>query len=399
MKNMILKYKKMFGGLLLIVLAFSSCGQEESIGLQPQDSVAPGPVTNVIYTPTPGGAVFSYTLPADEDLLCVKAVYYRKDGVRSEAKASIYANYLEIEGFGDTSPREVKLIAVDLSRNESEAVTLTIVPLEPNILAIGESLVLKADFGGIRATWDNPNRQEISIRIMEQKEDGELIPFEAYYSSRENGEMTIRGLDTIPLNLVVLVQDKWENQSPSQSYTLTPLFEKMFEKSLFRYLDLPGDGPHNGGAAEIAHIWNDLHGGDIYGTSIGKMPQSVTFDMGVLGYINRIRLYQRTGYYIWAEGNLKNFEVYGAKELDMSGSWDSWTLLTECTSVKPSGLSGLGQHTEEDREIAENGEDFYNSSSNLSVRYIRIKVLKTWAGGTNFQISEMEFFGDDRPEH
>ncbi|MDR0845133.1 MAG: DUF4959 domain-containing protein, partial [Tannerella sp.] len=111
MKNIIIT-------IMFFALVLSSC-KEETIGLQPQDSVPPGPVSDVTYKATPGGVILKYRLPADEDLLYVKAVYSRKEGVLSEVKATLYTDSLVIEGFGDALPTEVTLIAVDRSDNES----------------------------------------------------------------------------------------------------------------------------------------------------------------------------------------------------------------------------------------------------------------------------------------
>jgi hypothetical protein len=326
--------------------------------------------------------------------LYVKAVYYRKEGVPSEARASIYTDSLMIEGFGDTQPREVHLIAVDRSRNESEVVTKTITPLEPDIFPIWESLNVIADFGGIHAYWDNPNKKEISIVIMEKDHNDELIPVEIYYTSAAKGDAATYGMDTIPREFHVFVQDRWENQTQTKLFSLTPRYEVMFDKSLFQGYQLPGE-EHNS-STPISNIWNDKKGGDIYDSKPGPWPQSVTFDMGVTGSISRVKLYQRTGFYIWKEGNPKKFEIWGATQLDLTGNWDKWTLLMKCESVKPSGLPGLGEFTDEDRFVAEEGENFFNSPTNPAVRYIRVKVLRTWAGGDNYQISEMEFFGDNR---
>ena len=106
-------------------------------------------------------AIITYTLPQDEDLLYVKAVYSLKEGVMSESRSSVYSDTLKVEGFGDTREREVKLIAVDRSKNESPEVVTKINPLEPPIAKIGETLDLIADFGGVQATWENPDRAEI----------------------------------------------------------------------------------------------------------------------------------------------------------------------------------------------------------------------------------------------
>lgn len=99
--------------------------------------------------------------------------------------------------------------------------------------------------------------------------------------------------------------------------------------------------------------------------------------------------------YTFAEGNLRKFKIYGCRDLDGSGSWDSWTLLMDCESIKPSGLP-LGQNSNDDINVAANGEDFFNSPSNPAVRYIRILVNQTWEGGDNFQITEFKIFGDNR---
>lgn len=52
--------------------------------------------------------------------------------------------------------------------------------------------------------------------------------------------------------------------------------------------------------------------------------------------------------------------------------------------------------SDEDVAVATNGEDFAFPSSNPKIRYIRIKVTQTWAGGDNFQIMELDIFGDNR---
>ena len=76
---------------MLIILGFIAFAcNEEPIGQQPIDNVPPGPISNVKVENTPGGAILTYSLPQDEDLLYVKAVYSLKDGVMSEARSSLY---------------------------------------------------------------------------------------------------------------------------------------------------------------------------------------------------------------------------------------------------------------------------------------------------------------------
>jgi hypothetical protein len=159
---------------------------------------------------------------------------------------------------------------------------------------------------------------------------------------------------------------------------------------------MPGDASPVPGWP-LSRVWDGIMGQDqgLSTTPGTGWPHSITIDMGVLGKISRIRLYHRMGPYAFAEGNPRIFEIWGCQQLDPSGSWDSWTKLMDCESIKPSGLP-IGQNSNEDIAVARDGEDFINSPQNPKVRYIRFRILRTWAGGDNFQICEVQVFGDDR---
>lgn len=383
---------------MIAVGVWNACGEEEPIGQQPVDQVPPKPVTDVKVQNVAGGAILTYMLPDDEDLLYVKAVYER-NGETCESRTSLYKDSLKVEGYGDTQTYNVKVIAVDRSRNESSPVSVTIQPLEPEVTMIGESLMLQADFGGVTASWDNVNREEISVIILQENDSlMEYVPLETFYSSVIEGTGSVRGMDTIPGKFGAYVQDHWGNRSEVKYYELTPIFETLFDRLRFRDASLPGDGPHYGGGWSLPNAWDGVWGVDQGYSSqggTGVWPQSVTIDMGVLGQISRVRIHQRMGNYTWTEGNLRLFEVWGCETLDPTGSWDSWTKLMDCESMKPSGLP-LGENTNEDVDMARDGEDFLCSPQNPKVRYIRVKVLRTWAGGDNFQLTEIEVFGDNR---
>ena len=384
--------------LMVVTIVLWAC-DEEPVGQQPTDNVAPGLISNVEVENISGGAILTYSVPEDEDLLYVKAVYSRKEGQYSESKASVYSDTLKIEGFGDTNEHLVDLIAVDRSRNESDPVSIKIKPLEPAVNVIGETLTMIEDFGGISASWYNENNAEISIVIQERDTVlDEIIPLETYYSKSEGGKFAIYGLDTIAKTVEVYVQDRWENRSPIKKFTITPLYETQLEKSQFAALDLPGDGPHHGDWV-ISNIWNGTPDPNGYSSLGGQgiWPQSITIDLGVLAKLSRVKVYQRKEDpgYIYAEGNLRKFEIWGSETIDFSGSYDSWIKLGDFESIKPSGLP-FGQVSDEDVAVATNGEDFAFPSSNPKIRYIRIKVTQTWAGGDNFQIMELDIFGDNR---
>jgi hypothetical protein len=166
-------------------------------------------VSDVKIENTAGGAKLTYTLPDDEDLLYVKAVYLR-NGEVCESRTSLYKDTLKVEGFGDIQPREVKIMAVDRSRNESTPVSVTVEPLEPPVITIGKSLSLETNFGGIDLMWENNNRAEVSVVILQESDSlMEYIPLETFYSSVVDGKGTVRGMDTIPYKFGVYVQDHW----------------------------------------------------------------------------------------------------------------------------------------------------------------------------------------------
>ncbi len=80
---------------------------------------APQPITNPIIKNLPGGAVVSYDLPQDKQMLYAKALYEIRPGIVREAKSTYYSNSLPLEGFGSEGDYDVKLISVGRNNNES----------------------------------------------------------------------------------------------------------------------------------------------------------------------------------------------------------------------------------------------------------------------------------------
>jgi hypothetical protein len=387
--------------LIFFVAVFMQACTEEPIGQQPMDSVAPGEVVLETVRNVAGGAVVYYTLPADEDLLYVKAIYTLNDGKEREARASVYMDSIEIKGFGDTQSRQIQLIAVDRSKNESKSVPVTIQPLTPDVISIGETLILKEDFGGIHAYWDNPTRANISVAVLTKDKNDDYVPLEIFYSSMANGDAAVRGLDTIPIEVITYVQDRWGNKSETKNYTLTPIFETMFDREKHRRIRLDNDTPEFPGYGVDKIFDGNKNGDPCYSSpeGSGTWPHWLSFDLGIVGKISRVRIYQRTGgdnSWIFYVGNMREFEVWGCIDPPaQSGAWSSWTLLANCVSIKPSGLP-QGTNTDEDIARARDGEDFIIPIDAPPVRYLRILCKRTWADGVNFQLGEIEVFGDNR---
>ena len=383
---------------MLIVLGFIAFAcKKDPVGQQPIDSVPPGPISNVKVVNTSGGAIFTYSLPQDEDLLYVKAVYSLKDGVSSETRSSLYKDTLRVEGFGDTLERQVKLIAVDRSRNESPAVVLTIKPLVSAVNTIGTTLKLIEDFGGVCLFWKNPTKAEVSVVMLMEDKNKEFVPIKTFYSSMADGGGAQHGLDTIPRKFGVYVQDRWGNRSDIKYLTLTPLYETKFDRLKFLPVLLPTDAPDSYNF-QFENFWNGitLEWGGIHSPAgMGFWPASFTMDMGITAKISRIKIWQFPDYGLFAHGNMKKFEIWGCTTLNPTGNWAGWTKLMNCISIKPSGLP-LGTISNEDKALCIAGEEWTNSPANPKVRYIRIRCTESWAGGDFMCATEIQIFGDNR---
>jgi hypothetical protein len=386
--------------LSCFLLSFVSC-TEEPIGRQPVDSDVPDPVSDITWYPIPGGAIFHYNLPDNEDLLYVKALYSRDEGVESESIASIYADSLVIEGFGDTLQKEILLYAVDRSGNLSSPEVRKITPLKPSIYQIGDSLELSPDFGGIRATWINESGNEFAIVVLRKDSvSGEYKSFEQTYSTVRDGILLIgnNAMEPVPGDYAIYAQDRWGHTTETKYYTLTPIFLAEFDKQLFRGVSLPNDAIIMS-SYPISRLWDNVRsnssivavqGGDMI------MPKSVTLDMGVLGNIYRIQFLWRVDpNWEWRGGSPHYMKVYGCAELDPTGDWNSWTEIYDYVSIKPSGLP-RGENTAEDLERFNAGELFDIDINLPKMRYLRIRVFETWGLNDAWQISEITVYGDNR---
>lgn len=373
-----------------------ACSEEERPHIS-LDSIPPQPVSEVEIKNIPGGAILKFQLPDDEDLLYVKALYDRKgDGQLIEARGTMYSDTLTIKGFGTSNPQNVRLIAVDRSENESTPVDVTINPLEPPVISIGKSLRLVEDFGGVHAYWDNQNRAEISVIILKEDHNKEFSPIDVFYSTMVEGDGASRGMDTIPSNFKAYVQDRWENRSEIIEASLTPLFETQFDRMKFQPLFVAGDEPSAWGWVLQNLFDGNQNSGFHTANGSGRWPQSATIDMGQVGKISRVKVWQRDeNRWLYQHGNVKRFEVWGSKTNKNMDNWDNWTKLMECTSIKPSDLP-MGQYSGEDAEWARAGEEFLCSPEMPEVRYLRIKFLETWSGGDFVHIMELEVYGDNR---
>ena len=136
--------------LLFIFTTIISCSESENI-----DTTPPGILSNISVTPTNGGGIISYSLPSDDDILYVKAVYTNSQGEEVFRVSSKHNTSIEVNGLSQSTPVNVKLLVVDLNENISEIVAIEFTPLESFIFFVQESIQIAPDLGGVKITWEN----------------------------------------------------------------------------------------------------------------------------------------------------------------------------------------------------------------------------------------------------
>ncbi|GGA66504.1 hypothetical protein GCM10008015_03980 [Flavobacterium palustre] len=397
-----MKLKIVFRSVFTVAIAslVISCDQNNLEPLE-NNTTPPAQVQNIIVENLPGKAKITYTLPSDQDLLYVKAEYTLASGKTMEVKSSYYKNSLEVEGFANEGEYDVKLYSVNRSEAESAPVVVKIHPLESSIWDVFRSLDIKAAFGGLRIEAANPNREDLSILVMEKNNLGDwVVDTKSIYTSTDLVSKTLRGYSVTEHNYAITVRDRWLNTTDTLFTTITPILELSLPKSAYKHFPLPGDTKTHTSAVP-AGMWdgNIMDWPKVFLTNGAEPGQHVvTIDTGVLAKMSRIVIWDYPEYYLGRSyyyiGNLKEFEIYGSASPNPDGSLDdTWVKLGTYNAVKPSGLP-YGQQSNEDYETARAGFSWEFDVAAPKVRYLRIKSLKNWAGIGTMAIGEIQVYGN-----
>lgn len=363
-------------------------------------SAVPSQISNPEVISLPGKVKIKYKVPADENLLYVKAEYQLKSGKLYETKSSIYTDTITIEGFADTLEHDVKLYSVSKSEVLSAPITVKVRALEAPFIKVFKSLNIKNAFGGYNLQALNTAEDNIAILVMRRNEfkEFEVNNFESVRTRVEEIISKIRGLDTVNQELAIFVKDKWGNSSDTLYTTIKPIFEQQFPPQNFRGFQLPGDAPQVTNGARLEYAWDDRLGWPwtsfTHQINGGPNPHMITFDMGVKGKISRvyIRPYPEGSrwYYLTT---MKHFEIYGSENPSANGNLDnSWVLLGRFENKKPSGLP-YGNDSADDQAIASAGFNYEIEVDKPEVRYIRVRCLENFGGGTAQSINEIKIYG------
>lgn len=389
MKNIIL--------ILLIGCVCLGCDEMKHTPLEDIGSV-PSTPTVVDVLNYPGGAKVTYSIPNDETLLYVKAIFESHQGVEREVKSSIYKNYIELDGFGDTNEYQVKLYAVNRSEVSSEPTSFTIRPLTPPIHTVFETLEVSEDFGGVNTKFTNEFGKNFVFYTIYKDEEGRWIEYDRLFTSAKFRDYSIRGLLPNPTDFGFFFRDEWGNMSDTLFRNMTPLYEEMLDKKKFKAYPLPSDSYEwQGGWGPVSNLWDGdytNHANLFYQLTAGaKIPNWITIDLGQTAKLSRMVVFQAATSrptYAYGYGTPRNYEIWGSN--NPTDDWDSWTLLLECESIKPSGAP-LGERTLEDQQYALAGENYNFPLEIEPYRYIRFKMLRSWTGAANLMLAQLDFYG------
>ena len=394
--------KKYISILIISIILFASC-KEDYIGQFPIDSVAPMQITSVQVTNLPGTVQLKYQLPDETDLLYVKAVYKNALGEIKEEKASVFSNLLEIKGFGRSMKNTIQLITVDRSQNESAPFNVVIEPLDSPIYSILDSMKVTEAFGGVKFKTVNPLKVQIIANVILQSTVLGLPVKQtnAFYFSSATFEGAIRGLDSIPYNISLVLRDVYGNHTDTLRVTKKPMYEmKLPAKAEFREMPMSVSYKVSQWTSPWACMWDGITTADVaYYLDIANpaMPY-FTVDLGRSYLLSRMKMWQRQAY-VYVLHNPRIFEIWGTNDLAVAQNpetFDGWKLLNKFQGKKPSGNDDNATITADDKAWAAAGEEFEFDFMTAPVRFIRFRSIQNWTKTNAIHIAELEFYGNEK---
>src|SRR5690606_23647683 len=243
-----------------------------------------------------GGAKVFYSLPDDPNVLYILCEYVLPNGEKKVVKASNYTNYVQLEGFSKSISQEVNIYTVSRSEVSSEPVKVTIQPLDGRIHQVYETLQVKETFGGVNAVFLNPSQEELILYTLVKDNDGNWVTFDRLYTNSADRNYSVRGLDSEPTEFGFYFADKWNNRTDTLVKTLTPLYERMLDKKLWKNAKLLNDSYQPQlDVWMLENLWDSPGNGQLGGLYHGdpaepgiEMPSWFTIDLGARYVFSRI---------------------------------------------------------------------------------------------------------------
>ncbi|THU34050.1 DUF4959 domain-containing protein [Niastella caeni] len=411
---------------LAVIITIAACRKDDRSPLS-KDGTVPGPVTNTQVTNLAGAALISYTLPDNENLLYVKAIYTLK-GVQKEVKVSMFQKKLLVEGFGDTQEREVQLYAVSRSEVVSEPVSVTIKPLTPPIVNVFKSLKTDSTFGGINVKYVNTDSANIVFEVLVLDSVGDWQHVDFNYTSSKQGGFNVRGYPPVERTWGVYARDRWDNHSDTLRVKIRPIYEEALDKTKFndvrtnfqnfipQFAPFPNSGLPMVNAVDYSSSYpmKNLYDGSITSMFHTKekydLPVWIPIDLDKSGaskfILSRFKVWQRTGNFTFNHGNPHHWEIWGTNKPNIVSTNPNntdpnlgWVKLGEWVMTKPSGWD-VGLNSNEDNQVAADGQEFEFPNGVPPVRYIGWKNIDSWGsidGFTGFfHLFELSIWGQKK---
>lgn len=426
------------------ILLFA-CKEDDDKG-----NVKPQMLVEYYATPISGGALITYTIPKDDNILYVMAEYER-NGTTFVERSSIYNNSLVIQGFNTVDEVTATLYTVNHYEKRSDPMYVSFRPDKSPLAIVYESLQVEAGFGGVIAQWENPTGTELGVRLM-VVEDGEYIEKEMYFSVFPETH-PFRGFEDVRTTFAFSFEDKWGNTSDTAVFPdITPLPEyevygegkkDLTDKKSWQALNIPYDNYSENPTCNRGKLFNNIthvRAGNegMYESwlTLEGTDRSATFtiDLKDTYKMSRMKIWPRMQnnqgepqpYHSgqpYTVNNVLSFELWGidefpAAKLSDKGYWlDNYTMNSfvheGVTISSPSytdewiflgrynieRLDLMGASSDEIVQRALDGNEFDILPAD-PVRYIRFVVLETDKGsptpGGVFQIAELSFWGNNK---
>ncbi|OQP67579.1 DUF4959 domain-containing protein [Niastella populi] len=418
--------KHIITGCLLVVITMCACKKDERSPLS-KDKTAPDPIRNPQVTNLAGAALITYTLPGNENLLYVKALY-TLNGQQKEVKVSMFQNKLLVEGFGNTDERVIDLYAVSRSEIMSEPVSVTIKPLTPPIVNVFKSLKTDSTFGGINVKYVNADSANIVFEVLVVDSAGDWQHVDFNYTSMKQGAFNIRGFPPVERTWGIYARDRWDNHSDTLKVKITPVYEEALDKTRFndvrnsfagfipQFDPLPNSGLNMvnavdySGSYPMRNLYDGNHTSMFHTKEKYDLPVWIPIDLDKSGaskfVLSRFKIWQRTGAYIFNHGNPHHWEIWGTNKPNVVSTDPNntdpntgWVKLGEYVMTKPSGWE-VGQNSNEDVQAAAGGQEFELPNGIPAVRYIGWKNIDSWGsidGFTGFfHLFELSIWGQKK---
>jgi hypothetical protein len=339
---------------------FFACKESVRFEIGYSDSEPPAPPEYIRYEPLYGGARIFFAAPRDRDILTVDASYINEAGKKVWFSVSYYTDSIDVFGFSNSEARTVQLYAVDRAGNKSQTVDVPVVPLEPAVTQVANTVYVKSGFGSFYVNWQNVLQQNINVYIdftyteKGVKKERHLI----YTSTLESERRFIRDIDLNPeekIHVFVRVEDRYGNiteaidmgeitlledmKVPKDKWTMPKTNDSiggepqaflnyLFGRDYYLYDDIIDDG------ISI----NVSHTGSMGRTGLpehGNVPYNIMIDLGDYYELSRIITHQRynsAGAYMANNENAGREEYYRGENIgvyrmylwdDDTQTWDT----------------------------------------------------------------------------